>query len=425
MKEFFAILLSRLFLWRYRPVIIGITGNAGKTSTKEAIAAVLRIRYRVRMSGGNLNTVLGMATTVIGDFSDEYYRTGGGWLFGIQVGLHALVGWLKPRSAYPEILVLEYGADRPRDIQRLVRRFRPTIGVVTRIGEIPVHVEFFASPQHLAEEKMALIRALPMDGLAVLNYDDQTVLDMRRSAKAPVVTFGMGEGADIEARDLHIRQVGNVPQGIAFNLTTDHTTMPVLVRGTIGRGVVLAAAAAVAIGRHLGIGLAEAAEVLATLRVPAGRMRIISGIKETTIIDDTYNASPAATHLAIDAIRDLSGRKVLVMGDMRELGKYSLQAHQAVGTAAAIIADVLVCVGEQARFIADAAGNQMPTENIHWFARSLEAALVVQRLLEPGDVVLVKGSQGMRMERIVREIMAEPEHAKDLLVRQSQRWLEK
>jgi len=144
------------------------------------------------------------------------------------------------------------------------------------------------------------------------------------------------------------------------------------------------------------------------------------------IIDDTYNASPAAMHLALDTIKDLTAsRKVLVLGDMLELGGYSVQAHQAVGDMAGDIADVLVCVGERAIFIADSAGNQMPAEQIHRFHDSIQAAPAIQTLLKTGDLVLVKGSQGKRMERIVKEIMAEPDQAGDLLVRQSARWLAK
>ena len=409
--------LARLHLRRFRPIIVGITGNAGKTTTKDAIAAVLSAKFRVRATGGNLNNELGMPATIIADVADEYYRTGGTPLFWAKVFARGVVGWLASSAAYPEVLVLEYGADRPGDIKRMTGLFAPNVGVVTRVGEIPVHVEFFASAQELADEKAALVEAVPTDGLVVLNADDLTVLDMRTRAQSAVTTYGFGAGARVHI-DEFVSDVG----GIRFNVT-DHATMPVRIRGTIGKGAALAAGAAVAVGSHFGIGLAQASEALSRMSPPPGRLRILPGIKQTTIVDDTYNSSPAAVHLALDTIRELKGRKVIVLGDMKELGEHSPKAHQEAGTMAAAIASVLVCVGDGGRLMAEAASNQLPVENIHWFVDSQIAAPRVQRLLRSGDIVLVKGSQSMRMERIVREIMAEPQKASELLVRQSTRWL--
>jgi len=152
----------------------------------------------------------------------------------------------------------------------------------------------------------------------------------------------------------------------------------------------------------------------------------LPGIKTSIILDDTYNASPSAMHVALETLRDLPAkRKVAVLGDMLELGKYSVQAHQTAGDMAGAIADILVCVGEKAKFIADAARNEMESDHIITFHDSDEAKLKVQELLQPGDLVLVKGSQGKRMEKIVEEIMAEPQRKRELLVRQSEGWLKK
>ena len=155
-------------------------------------------------------------------------------------------------------------------------------------------------------------------------------------------------------------------------------------------------------------------------------MKIIEGIKKSWIIDDTYNAAPASTRLALETLRDIPAkRKIAVLGDMLELGSYSVDAHKTIGDLVGNAADVLVTVGMKSKFIADAAGNQMMKENIFSFQTSEEAKLKVQDLMQEGDLVLVKGSQGMRMEKIVEEIMAEPDKAKDLLVRQSQSWKKK
>lgn len=417
-------LAAKLYLWRYRPRIVAITGNAGKTSARHAIAAVLATKFRVRTAGANLNTDLGVPATIVGVSMAEFERVGGSPMFWLKAMVRAKLNILWDRNP-PDIIVLEYGADRPGDITTLAHRFRPEIAVVTQVGEVPVHVEFFSSPQHLAQEKSQLIRALPVDGHAILNADDLAVLDMRGVSKAPVTTFGFGPGADVQSSQSEIRFSGTRPTGITFDVTAGSTTMPVLIRGTLGKGAAAAALAAIAVGRVLGIGMAEATSALVEYSPPAGRMRILDGIKDSVIIDDSYNASPAAMHLAIDTVRTLAGRKVLVLGDMLELGTHSVQAHQAIGTLAATVADVLVCVGESARFYQTAAANQMAPDRIYRFENSRDAAPEVQRLMRSGDVVLVKGSQGIRMERIVKEIMAEPQRASELLARQSVRWLAK
>ncbi len=419
-------LVARVLLWRFRPVLVAITGNAGKTTTKEAIAAVLATRYRVRASGGNLNNELGIPTTIIGDFSDAYYRTGGTLFFWLRVIVTAKLMLFRSRASYPEVLVLEFGADRPGDIKKLVRSFPPHVAVITQVGEVPVHVEYFASPQELAAEKAQLLKHLQPADHAVLGADDLTVLDMRHRTHAHVHTFGLGEGADVRASDVRLRLDGSRPLGISFDIQSGGNTMPASITGTVGDGAARAAAAAVAVGAALGVGLADAVQALVALRPPPGRLRILDGIRSSIILDDSYNASPAAMHLAIDTVRHVPAmRHMLVLGDMLELGEHSIQAHQAIGSMAAEVADVLVCVGERGRFIADAAKNQMPVDHVYWVPNARTAAEQVQQLVRAGDVILVKGSQSMRMERIVQEIMAQPERAGELLVRQSARWLAK
>jgi UDP-N-acetylmuramoyl-tripeptide--D-alanyl-D-alanine ligase len=418
-------LLARLYLWRYRPVIVAITGNAGKTTTKEAVTAVLSTRYRVRATGGNLNNELGIPLTVIGDFADRYYEGGGTVGFWFSV---LCIGWWRflIGHEYPEVLVLEFGADRPGDIRRLTERYRPHVAVITHIGAVPVHVEFFASPRELAHEKRQIVRMLESQDYAVLGSDDLTVLEMRSATQGRVRTFGLGEGADVRVVHCKPRLEGTRPLGISFDIESDGHAMPVMIHGTLGEGLARAAAAAVAVGQAMDIGLADAAQALSGMTPPAGRMRVVEGIRNTIIIDDTYNASPSAMHMAIDTVRHLPAtRHMLVLGDMRELGSHSVQAHQAIGTLAADVADILICVGEQSKFMADAAANQLSPESIHHVADSREAGAVVQQLLRAGDLVLVKGSQGVRMERVVQEIMARPEQSGRLLVRQSARWLAK
>lgn len=415
--------LAKAYLAKYKPRIVAVTGNVGKTSTKEAIAAVLGTRVRVRYNGGNLNNELGVPLTIIGEWADEYYYTGSTLTFWLRVLTHGVWGLLIAQR-YPDILVLEYAADRPGDIERLATLFRPHIAVVTAVGDVPVHVEYFAGPQEVAREKSKLVEGLTDNDYAILNFDDPKVYAMREQTEAQVLTFGSNEGADIRVMHLDINFTADgMPLGIVFKIQYAGTLMPMKISGSLGKSQAFAAAAAVAVGAHFGMNLVEISDALGHYKGPAGRLRILKGIKGSVIVDDTYNASPSAMFMALDTLAMFpKGRKVAILGSMLELGKYSFDAHQDVGIRAGQVAELLICVGEKAKFIADAAKNHMPEENIHFFHTSEDARMAVQELIQKGDIVLVKGSQGVRMEKVVEEIMAEPLRKRELLVRQSGKW---
>jgi UDP-N-acetylmuramoyl-tripeptide--D-alanyl-D-alanine ligase len=416
--------LAQMYLRRYRPTIIAVTGNVGKTSTKEAIACVLKRHYRIRMSGGNLNNELGVPLSILGDWAGEYYAHGSSGWFWLKVAVLGVLGLIWS-PGYPRVLVLEYGADKPGDIKRLAQLFKPHISVVTAVGETPVHVEFFASPEALAQEKAQLVKVLTGTDYAVLNADDEAVLNMKEKTKASVTTFGFADHADIRIASFELSvNPDHWPQGIAFKLHDDMTFVPVKIHDSLGRAQALAAAAAGAVAKIMKVNLVEVSTSLKNYVGPKGRLRVLPGIKTSIILDDTYNASPSAMHVALEVLKDLPAkRKIAVLGDMLELGKYALQAHQTIGNMAGAIADVLICVGEKAAFIADAAANEMDQASIYTFHDSNEAKLKVQELIQPGDLVLIKGSQGKRMEKIVEEIIAEPQRKRELLVRQSGKWL--
>ncbi|KKS24891.1 MAG: hypothetical protein A2736_01340 [Candidatus Yanofskybacteria bacterium RIFCSPHIGHO2_01_FULL_41_27] len=425
--QFILTLLAQLYIRRHRPVIVAVTGNVGKTSTKEAIGAVLAKIKRSRMSAGNLNNELGVPLTILGDWSDEYYESGGSpffWLKVIMLGVWRLVSG----ASYPEVLILEYGADRPKDIKKLATKFKPHIGVVTAVGEIPVHVEYFSGPEAVAKEKAKLIESLLPSDFAVLNHDDFAVLSMKEKTKAQVFSFGFTEGAKVQISnfDFKIGEDGK-PKGLAFKLNSGESFVPVKLEGALGKSQALAASAAAAVGLIFGMNLVTISDALLFYKAPKGRLKLLSGIKNSLIIDDSYNASPSAMHLALDTLKALprSGRKIAVLGDMLELGKYSIDAHREAGNLAGNFVDLLICVGAKAKFIADSAGNQMPKEHIFSFDTSDEAKTKIVETTKENDLILIKGSQGMRMEKIVEEIMAEPERKKELLVRQSGKWLEK
>lgn len=416
--------LSKTVIKKYNPTVIGITGSVGKTSTKEAIFTVLKTRYFVRRSRGNLNNEFGVPLTIFGDFYEDYFESGGFlfWLGAIFRGLSILIKKVK----YPEILILELAADKPGDIEYLVNLVKPKIGVMTAIGEIPVHVEFFSGPEHIAEEKSKLISALPNGGFAILNFDDEIVFDMAEKSKAKVITFGVDSESDVSISNFDFILRDQKPIGINFKLTHNGSFVPVRLYNTLGKSQAYVAAAAAAVGIALNINLVEISQSLAEYQSPPGRLKLLKGIKNSLIIDDTYNASPSSTHIALDTIKALPAkRKIAVLGDMLELGQFSVEAHRQVGNLAGERVEYLFTVGRLAKFIYDSAFNQLPKDNIISFNGVNEAKEFIKNFIQEGDLILVKGSQSIRMEKIVEEIMAEPEKKRELLVRQNSRWLRK
>lgn len=428
-KRFVAAVLTmeaRAVLRRYKPKVVAVTGNVGKTSTRDAIFAVMAKRFHVRKSEKNFNNEFGIPLTILGRpsaLSNPF-----GWLMNIVYGAKlALVG-----SRYPEWLVLEVGADHPGDIRKVTEWLKPDISVITKIPDVPVHVEHFESPAQVAEEKSYLVRALKRDGTLVLNADDGNAMSFREFAPDnALVSYGF-EPATVRASGYEIsydREEGKVsPRGIKFAVSADGADAPVYIYGSLGRTHVYPALAAIAVGKSLGLGLLEMAEALGKHRGPLARMRILEGERGTTLIDDTYNSSPAASEQALSALKSLecAGRKIAVMGDMLELGRFSIDAHKKVGELAAGSCDIFVAVGIRSRYAAEAALNAgMDESKVLQFDESKEAGEYVEQLLSPGDIVLIKGSQGMRMERAVLEMMADPGQAENLLARQGREWANK
>ncbi|MEK7212380.1 MAG: UDP-N-acetylmuramoyl-tripeptide--D-alanyl-D-alanine ligase [Patescibacteria group bacterium] len=433
MKHFFVKILrwilkklAQLTIWRYRPGIIGVTGSVGKTSAKLAIAAVLGGERKVRVSAGNLNNDLGLPLTILGDWSAEELklvsreepsgkRRIAKFLFWRKVVCRGLWRILFPkRSAYPEILVLEYGADRPGDLRYLLEVARPNISVITAVGDMPVHVEFYTDPEEVAREKSRLIECLPVAGFAILNYDDETVMDLKDRTRAHLMTFGFAKGAETQVVTFENRSKEDPsaalgarrPPGIAFKLEYGGNSVPVRLYGIFGKAHAYASAAAACVGLIFGMNLIKISEALRSYRPAAGRMELLPGIKFSYLINDCYNASPNSMRAALDTLKSLPAkRKVAVLGDMLEIGKYTMEAHERVGRLAARIVEVLVTVGPRAKFIADAAQKSgLNRKHIYSFDTAEDAIDTVQNLIRKGDLVLVKGSHAMELEKVVEGV---------------------
>jgi len=417
---------AKAVLRRYNPEIVAITGSVGKTSTKEAIYTVLSSTYNVRRNLKNYNNEIGIPLSIIGA------EPGGKNIFKwFSVFLKAFILIIKKNKNYPNILVLEMGADRPGDIRYLVSFVPVKVGVVTSVA--PVHLEFFETIDKIAKEKSNIIKFLPRTGFAILNYDDKLVKQMAEKTRAKVITFGNLPQADISAseiaisHDVNYQDVSTI-QGISFKLNHQGKTVPVLLPRILGQHLVYTALAAITVGITYDLNLHTIIDSLKNFEPPKGRMHIIKGIKNTLIIDDTYNSSPLAVKKALYQLNQINlnkyHKKYAVLGDMLELGRITEQAHQEIGQAVVDYKiDYLVTVGEMSRdMVRGAVKAGMSEDNCFNFKNSQEAGDFLQKRINEGDLILAKGSQGVRMERAVKEIMAEPQKANELLVRQDKSW---
>ena len=342
---------------------VGITGSVGKTTTKEATAATLGARYRVLRTQASYNNEIGVPLT-----------------------------FLRQEPTH-EVAVIELGFYVPGEIADLSRLVRQRVGIVTTIPEIPVHFARTPDVEAIVSGKAELVEALPEDGVALLNADDPRVRGMAARTRARVVLYGESPDAEIRATD--IRDLGL--DGIRFvahasgERAEAHLPLP-------GRHLLVSALAAIGAAVVLGVPLDEAALGLATLERPAHRMSVrrAAGL---VVIDDSYNASPAAVHAALAVLRDVRGRRVAVLGDMLELGSLSVGAHEAVGVDVAKSADALVAVGELAGTIA-AAAERNGLREVQRAADGGEALVRLRQLLRPGDTVLVKGSRALALDKL-------------------------
>ena len=416
---------AKLILAKYRPKVVGITGSVGKTSAKEAAYTVIKNKFRARRSVKNYNNEIGVPLTIIGE--DSPGRSIFGW---IKLGLKIVKLLLIKDKNYPEILILEMGVDRPGDMDYLNKIIKCDVGVITMIG--PSHIEFFHSLEKIRKEKGKLIENLNKSGWAVLNYDNEMVRQIGNSSRAKVITYGLDEKAKLRADSVRFsfEEGGrNLKlKGINFKLGLDGSYAPVFLPEVVGRTAVYAALAGAAVGIAFDMNLLEITKALRAFKPPKGRMNIVPGIKHTVIIDDTYNSSPQSSLAALEILKLISlapgARRFAVLGDMLELGSFTEEGHRQVGKyLVESNIDKLITVGERSRDIgrgAEKAG--MKKDNIFHFPDADTAGRFAQERIRENDLILVKGSQGMRMEKIVKEIMAEPLRAKELLVRQGEEW---
>ena len=357
--------------WRSQSAVrvVGITGSTGKTMAKEVVADVLARTHAVLRNEGNLNSETGLPMTLLG---------------------------LEPEH---ELAVLEMSMYTEGEIARLAEIARPEVGVVLSVH--PTHLERAGSLDAIARAKGELPAALPADGLAVLNVDDPLVAAMASATAAPVRTFGLGPAAEVRAEQIESLGI----EGTRFTLRTPWGSRRVR-NATPGRHLVAHALAAAAVAERFDVPLDEVETALAVGSRAPHRMAVVEAGSGATLIDDTYNASPVSVSAALDFLAETpvsaGGHRYAVLGDMLELGPDEERLHREIGTRAAAVADRLLAVGERGRWIAEAASaaglTQVATVNdvdeaIEAFDRTFAAG--------PGDLVLIKASRGVELDRLV------------------------
>ncbi|MDO8564534.1 MAG: Mur ligase family protein [bacterium] len=467
MKSFFKSIIIRLLTWeaklvlrKYKPHIVAITGTVGKTTTKDAVYEALTPFVSVRKNEKSFNSTFGVPLTILG--LESAYGNPLLWIRNVIQGLFVLLPFnfqLQTKN-YPEWLVLEVGVGEPGDIQQFEKWLPLDVAVFTRFARMPVHVEYFTSPEAVFEEKKILLRMLKKDGVLVLNADDAAVRDLKNLKPSPpsapfqrgsaesarrrgseggdrggVITFGtspLGKGAALGGCDVCgngyavvYDSASTFPKGGSFTIETQGKRFPITVRGVVGEHLMHPILAAVAVAVALGFDVPRAVENLQQFMPPAGRMRLLQGRGGTLLIDDSYNASPIAVSEGLRTLAGLksSGRKIAVLGDMAELGAHSADEHVKAGALVAKSAGELIAVGEFAlQYVLGAQEAGMGKEHIMLCQNSREAGETLAEMLAKGDVALIKGSARMHMERTVEKVMAQPERAKELLVRQEKSW---
>lgn len=367
--------LARHYRRYFNIPVIGITGSYGKTSTRALLDAALGSKFKTLSSQANFNNEIGVPMTLFQ--LDETH----------------------------EAAVIEMGMRGRGQIEYLAKIAEPTIGVVTNIG--PQHIELLGSLDEIALAKAELVEALPEDGLAVLPFDSPFFELLHSKCRCRVVTFGTQVGADYRVTQVQISPEGGVEFSVEFG--TRQKSQPVVLR-LPGVHNAVNASAAFALAHQLGVEPEGIALALENAELPGARMRVVKTSSGATLIDDCYNAGPDSMRAALQTLLDFpgSGRRVAVLGDMKELGEFSESEHRKIGVFAGQFVELLVGVGGETRPLLNAAvESAREVENemeVHWFETASEAKEAVQAMVQENDVMLVKGSRSVALEAVVEEL---------------------
>ena len=427
MKKFLKLIVSGILailahavVRRYKPNIVMVSGSVGKTSTKDAVAEVLATRFFVRKSDKSFNSEFGVPFTIFG--VDNPWGNPLAWVSVIKNALALLI----LPNHYPNMLVLEVGSGKPGDIEQILGIATPDAVVITRLPEIPVHVEAYSSPDAVREEEFSPALALHNGAPLIISADDSYALDRAVRVSTRIISYGVSDDAYVRVTDADFYKKEGRVAGMQANVVVNGEKGSLVVKGSVGATQLLPVAAAIATASAFNITLTEAIETLDSYEPPPGRGHLLKGKEGSIIIDDSYNSSPVAVEEALVTLKSfplpvgrhgMPPRRIAVLGDMLELGRYSVLEHKRISAIASDSADIIVAVGIRARSFISEPGNA----EVMTFDNSNSAALAIPELIREGDVVLVKGSQSIRTERIVEALLADPADSSKL-VRQEREW---
>jgi UDP-N-acetylmuramyl pentapeptide synthase len=402
-------LLTSLAKRRISPAtqIIGITGSVGKTTAKEALAKILSSKLKVHANKKSFNSEFGIPLTILEEESG--FSSALKWL-GILTR-----GFVRSfRKLEVDFLILEMGVDKPGDMRDLLKILQPTIGVMLAVKPVHMAAGQFEDLETIAKEKGLLIENLPSSGVAILNQDDALVAKIQTPAKK--IFFGIEKGGEVEASD-----VGENLDGICAVIHHQEAAAT-LSSPILGKHNLTPLLAAITVGIQVGISLEECVKTLRDFHLPPGRLNLLAGIKNTKIIDGSYNSNPGSCAAALKTLARLEtpGRKIALLGQMNELGEASEKLHREIGKAAAEIADEVIGVfGDAKYFVAEAEKQNVVGK---FFETAEAASNYLLKNLQAKDLILVKGSQNkVRLEKVVAKFLANPEDC-SLLCRQETYW---
>jgi UDP-N-acetylmuramoyl-tripeptide--D-alanyl-D-alanine ligase len=357
---------------RFGTPVVALTGSNGKTTTKEMIAACLETTFPVLKTKGNLNNLIGLPLTLLNLTERE------------------------------RIVVLEMGMNVPGEIRRLAEIAEPDVGLITNIEK--VHLEGMGSLERVREEKGELFRKMRQDGTILVNQDDPRVIDLATEFPGQKITFGIDHPAEVMATEIRLKGVGRT----SFTLMTEGVTMEITLP-LLGRHFVPNALSAIAAASLFGIELEKAKEALEHLSAFPMRMEILRLKEGVSLINDAYNANPRSMELALGILSEMKGegRGIAVLGDMLELGDFSVEAHQHIGQRVEELSiDFLLALGEEAPVLVESAiRHGLDSEKARIVESHTEAISLLKKMIRDGDWILIKGSRRMRMEKIAEGLM--------------------
>lgn len=425
MKNIFKKIIITILRWeailvlkRFKPKIIGVAGSVGKTSTKDALYDALKEYVVIRKNEKSFNSEIGVPLTILN--LETGWNSPLMWIKNICKGFGILFN-----KDYPEWLVLELGTDRPGDMKKLISWIALDYAVFTRFPDVPVHAEYFNKAQDVNDEDAQMMFGLKREGVLVLNADDEKISELELKSVFKTVWYGFAAtkgGVSISHVEIKYNEEGTVI-GEDMKINFGSNSVPYTINGAVGLQHTYPILAALVVAKDLGINVLDVLQSLKSYRVPQGRMNILEGIENITIIDDSYNASPIATQFALDALSKIkTDTKIAVLGDMAELGKYSNAEHKKIAHVLKMFRiSHLITYGQKAESIAHEA-QELGIKNIFTALSHKDAAQKVLDWKQKRTVVLIKGSQSSRMEKVTYELLKDKESAKDVLVRQDVFW---